>query len=170
MVAYVHYWLSIRCSTPPPHPHRHPPAGLTPFDLLQINSDWLTGRLSQLGSSSTLSGWRDAGVRPSLTFDWLFFLLLLIMLLLFLLLQVWPVLNFCRSALIDSLVCSMDWSRRVDWDLARTLVYVHYWLSIRCTTPPSPHTPPARLTPFNLLQINCDWLTSWLQWFSSSST
>ena len=39
------------------------------------------------------------------------------------------------------------------------LGYIHYWLSIRCPTPPSPFPPPARLTPFNLLEINSDWLT-----------
>jgi len=172
-LGYVHCWHSIRCSTPPPPPPPPPPpAGLTRFDRLQINSDWLTGRRSRFGSSSTLSQCKDAGLRPSLTFDSLFFLLFLFLLLIFLLPLVWPVSNFCRSALIDSLVCSIDSSLRVHQDLARTLGYVHYRLSIRCSTPPPPPPPPppAGLTPFDLLQINSDWLTGRLSRFGSSST
>jgi len=101
---YVHYWDMICCSTQP--------SGLTPFEHLQIDSDWLAGMLYRWSSSSTLSRWKGAGVRPRLTLDLLFFLLLILVLLI-LLLQVWPVSNFCRSALIDLLVCSIDSSHRV---------------------------------------------------------
>jgi len=141
MMGYMHYLLSIRCSTRPPPPP--PPA-------------WPTCK--------------DARVHPSLTFDSLLYLLLLSLLLLFLLHQVWPVSNFFRSALIVSQVCSIDSSHRVHSDLARTLGYIHYWLPIRCSTPPSPLATRAGLTPFNILQINSDWLTSRRHRFGLSST
>ena len=128
-LGYVHYWLSIRCSTSPhPHPPPPPPARLTPCDHLQINSDWLAGRLCVFCSSSTLSRCKDAGVHPSLTFNSLFFLLFLFLLLFILLLQVSPVSNFCRSALIDSLVSTIDSSRRVHLDGATMLRYIQHWL------------------------------------------
>jgi len=41
-------------------------------------------------------------------------------------LQGWPLFTFCRSTLIDSLVGSIDSSRRVQQDGARTLGYVDY--------------------------------------------
>jgi hypothetical protein len=63
---YVHYWLSICCSTPSPLPS---PAGLTPFNLLQINSDGLAGRLNRFDSSSTSLQCKDAGVRPLLAYE-----------------------------------------------------------------------------------------------------
>jgi len=84
-------------------------------------------------------------------------------------LQAWRVSNFCRSAMIHSLVCSIHSAWQILWDEARTLLYVHYWLSICCYSPPSP-TPPAGWTSFNLLQIDSDWLTSRHHRFLWSST
>jgi len=51
MLWYVHYWLSIHCSIPPPS---IPPATeLTPFGLFHISCNWLTGRLNQFVLFST---------------------------------------------------------------------------------------------------------------------
>jgi len=61
-------------------------------------------------------------------------LLLLLLLLLFLLLQGWPPSILCRSTPIDSLVGSVDSARRVHWGGAKTLGYVHHWLSIHCSS------------------------------------
>ena len=96
-------------------------------------------------------------------------LLLLQLLLLLPILQGWPPSNFSRSALIDSLVCSINSSRRVNEDLGSMLRYVHWWLSNCCSSPASLPAP-ARLTTFVLLQINSNWLTGRLHWFRTCST
>jgi len=65
VLEHIHYWHSICCSTPP--------LCLNPFELLQINSDWLAGMLNRFVSSSTLRHGKDAGVRPLLTLNSLHF-------------------------------------------------------------------------------------------------
>jgi len=156
-LGYIHYWLLIGCCTPPPP--LPPPPGLTPFELFQINSDWLTGRLNRFRSLSTSSRCTYAGVRSSLTLDSQLFLH-----------QGWPHPNFCRSTTIELQVGSIDWSRREYQDGVSTLGYLHYLLSICCSTPPLPLSPPPGMTPFELFQINSHWLAGRLNRFVSSST
>jgi len=76
-------------------------------------------------------------------------------------LQVWPVSNFCRSTLIDSLVGSINSARRVHRAAARTLRYVHDWLSIRCSSCYSYSSScTSRSDPFRTFADQL-WLTRW---------
>ena len=82
----VQYWHSICCSTASQR--------LTLFDLLQINSDWLTGRLNQFVLLSTSRWCKDAGIQRSFALNMLLYGSSSR--------QGRPLLNFSRSTLIDS--------------------------------------------------------------------
>jgi len=118
VLEYVHYGDSICCSTPPP--------GLTPFNHLQINSDWLAGRLNRFVWSSKSRLCKVAGLYRLFALDSVHYCSSS--------LQGRPLLNFSKSTQIDSLVGSINSTGRVHKAGARTVGYVHHWLSIRCSS------------------------------------
>jgi len=173
-LVYIHFSLATGCSTSPASPPASPPASLplspvlTPSNICRSTPirSWVCSsdlpRRVHYGGGSTLvyvHDWRLTGCSSSPSS---------------LLSPAPPSLvltpsNLCRSTPIDSCICSIDLSRPVHPDNGSMLGYVHDWCLTGCSTShPSP--PPSVLTPFELLQINSDWLMDMLNRFVSPST
>jgi len=181
MLGYIHHRLSIRCSSCSSCSCYSSSCSFSSCSSSSCSSRsdpfrtcadqlWLSGWYAQstclIKYVKTMQGRWGTSIIDS-QFGAL--LLHLLVLLLVLLLQGWPPSIFCRSSLDDSVLGSINLTRHVHNCSAWTPGYVHYWLTICCSTPPPLLSPPG-LTCFELLLINSDWHAGRLSQFVSSST